>query len=319
MGLSMASTIKSLKALSDPTRIRLLKLLDSAELTVAELQEILAMGQSRISTHLALLKSAGLVRDRRSGKNIYYGSDETADGSVRPLVEAASREIDETTEDAVALQLLLVRRRDTAREYFDRLAGRFGKSYCPGRSWEALAHMFLDLLPRLTIADLGAGEGTLSIFLARRAKKVIAVDLSGRMVSYGAELAKAHGYDNVEYREGDIEDPPIRKGSVDLAIMSQALHHARRPDKAVAAATAILKPGGRLVILDLLAHSFEQARELYADVWLGFKEVDLYRMMEHAGLTDLSIRVVARETEKPFFETVLASGVCSERAVPPRK
>jgi ArsR family transcriptional regulator len=311
MGNSMASTIKSLKALSDPTRVRLLNLLDAAELTVAELQEILAMGQSRISTHLALLKSAGLVRDRRSGKNIYYGAADGAgvDEGLRDFAKAASRELEESDEDRIALKLLLEKRSDTAREYFDKLAGKFGKSYCPGRSWESLAQMFLDLLPKLTIADLGAGEGTLSIFLARRAKKVIAIDSSEKMVEFGTQLAKTHGYANVEYRQGDMEDPPIRKGSVDLVIFSQALHHARRPEKAVAAAAELLKPSGRLVVLDLLAHTFEPARELYADVWLGFKEVDLYRMLEQAGLKDISVRVVARETDAPRLETILASGV----------
>ncbi len=308
----MPSTLKSLKALSDPTRLRLLRLLQAAELTVADLQEILAMGQSRISTHLSSLKSAGLVRDRRSGKNVFYGATDLSDTSLRALAEEASHELPETADDEIALKLLLDRRADTAREYFDRLAGRFGRSYCPGRSWEALAHMFLDLLPEMTVADLGAGEGTLSIFLARRARKVIAVDLSQKMVDYGAKLAATHNYKNIEYRQGDIEQPPIRARSIDLAILSQALHHARRPEKAVCAAAQLLKPGGRLVILDLLAHTFERARELYADVWLGFKEVELYRMMNDAGLRQISVRVVARQHEPPHLETILAIGTAPE-------
>src|SRR5207248_3165675 len=157
-----------------------------------------------------------------------------------------------------------------ARKYFDELAGKFGRGYVPGRSWQALAHTLITLLPPLTVADLGAGEGTLSQLLAKRARKVIAIDNSPKMVEFGSTLAKKHGFKNLEYRLGDIEDPPIAKESVDLAILSQALHHAIHPERAIGAAHRILKRGGRLVILDLLSHRFEKARELYADHWLGF-------------------------------------------------
>ncbi len=309
----MASTLKSLRALADPTRLRLLALFLRCELAVAELQELLGMGQSRISAHLAQLKTAGLVDWRRSGKNVYYAAVPDLPDAVRHLVEAAATELPETADDLVALDLVLKRRADTAREYFDRLAGRFGKKYCPGRSWEALARTLLELLPPMVVADLGAGEGALSMLLARRARKVIAIDLSSKMTEYGSKMAAAHGYKNVEFRVGDIESPPIRRQSVDLALLSQALHHARSPEKAVLAAAAILKPGGRLVILDLLAHSFEAAREEYADLWLGFSEVELYRVLEKAGCHDIGVRVVAREDATPHFETVLATGVIPQR------
>lgn len=306
----MASTLKILRVLVDPTRLRLLRLLAQTELTVAEMQEILAMGQSRISTHLAQLRQAGLVADRRAGKNIYYGiAPNSAQKPWYRLMEDSAAELAEADRDDRALGLVLKKRQDTAREYFDRLAGKFGRSYCPGRSWQGLSHLLLTLVPRVVVADLGAGEGTLSQLLARRAERVIAIDNSEKMVEFGATVARENGFTNLEYRLGDIEAPPIDPSSIDIAILSQALHHASSPQLALNAAYKILKPGGRLLILDLLAHNFEQARELYADLWLGFSEAELLEMLETAGFTNAEISVVSKETETPYFQTLLASAV----------
>ena len=309
----MASTINFLRLLADPTRLRLLLLLEQEELSVAELQQILGMGQSRISSHLAQLKRAGVVEDRRSGKNVYYGASENGQDSrrarVAELTRTLARELPETARDRTSLKLVLRKRQDKAREYFDELAGKFGRHYCPGRSWQALAHALITLLPPLTVADLGAGEGTLSQLLAKNARKVIAIDNSPKMVEFGSQLAKKHGFKNLEYRLGDIEDPPIANNSVDLAILSQALHHTIHPQQAIAAAHLILKRGGRLVILDLLSHRFERARELYADHWLGFSEVQLHQFLEKNGFREIEVNVVAREKQSPHFQTVFATGV----------
>ncbi len=309
----MASTINFLRLLADPTRLRLLLLLEQEELSVAELQQILGMGQSRISSHLAQLKRAGVVEDRRAGKNVYYGASENGQDSRRAriaeLTRTLARELPETTRDRTSLKLVLRKRQDKAREYFDELAGRFGRRYCPGRSWQALAHALITLLPRLTVADLGAGEGTLSQLLAKNARKVIAIDNSSKMVEFGSQLAKKHGFKNLEYRLGDIEEPPIANNSVDLAILSQALHHAIHPQQAIGAAHRILKRGGRLVILDLLSHRFERARELYADHWLGFSEVQLHQFLEKNSFREIEVSVVAREKQSPHFQTVFATGV----------
>ena len=309
----MASTINLLRLLADPTRLRLLLLLEEAELTVAELQEILGMGQSRISTHLGQLKRAGVVADRRAGKHAYYGAAKPpqrngAHARVNEIVRTLARELPETGRDKTALKLILRKRQDKAREHFDALAGKFGRSYVPGRSWEALAHTLITLLPPLTVADLGAGEGTLAQLLAKNARKLIAIDNSPKMVEFGSELARKHGLKNLEYRLGDLEDPPIAKESVDLAFFSQALHHAIRPERAVASAHRILKKGGRVIILDLLSHQFEKARELYADHWLGFSEIELHELLENAGFKDIDVRVIAREKHSPHFQTVFATG-----------
>jgi ArsR family transcriptional regulator len=302
----MASILKSFRVLADSTRLRLLCLLGEEELTVAELQEILAMGQSRISASLALLKRESLVTDRRVGKNIFYRMDLAEDSPLAGLIAMASAEIPESKHDRAALALVLRKRKDRAAEYFNRLAGKFGRTYIPGRSWQALSHALLHLLPPMVIADLGAGEGTLSQLLARRAKKVIAIDSSEKMVEFGASLAREHGFQNLEYRLGDIEAPPIDDAFVDIALFSQALHHAARPAKAIAEAFRILKPGGRVVILDLASHGYEQARELYAHVWLGFSEVELNEMLAATGFQQIELSTVSREKQAPHFQTILA-------------
>jgi ArsR family transcriptional regulator len=310
----MPSTINFLRLLADPTRLRLLLLLEQEELSVAELQDIMGMGQSRISSHLAQLKRAGAVEDRRAGKNVYYvlkevdASDATR-ATVAELTKTLARELPETARDRTALKVTLRKRQDRAREYFDELAGRFGRSYVPGRSWQALAHTLISLLPPMNVADLGAGEGTLSQLLAKTARKVIAIDNSPKMVEFGSELAKKHGFTNLEYRLGDIEDAPIAKNSIDLAILSQALHHALHPERAIASAHRMLKRGGRLVVLDLLSHRFERARELYADHWLGFSEVQLHQFLEGSGFNKIEVAVVSREKQSPHFQTVFATGV----------
>jgi ubiquinone/menaquinone biosynthesis C-methylase UbiE/biotin operon repressor len=308
----MQSTLNSLRTLSDSTRARLMHLLQTQELSVAEIQEILGMGQSRISTHLAQLKRTGLVQDRRVGKNIYYSwatGGPIGQPELRSLVELATREMPEANLDRSALNHVLAKRRDRAREYFDKLAGKFGRSNCPGRSWQGLAHLLLTLVPPIDVADLGAGEGMLSQLLARRARRVIAVDNSERMVEVGTQLAKDHGFTNLEYRLGDLEDPPIGESSIDLAIFSQSLHHANSPQKALVTARRVLRSGGRLVVVDLLAHSFEQARELYADLWLGFSEVELLHLLEQAEFQNVEVQIVSREPVSPYFQTVLATGV----------
>ena len=236
---AMASILKSLRLAADPNRLRVLLLLEQEELSVAELQEILSKGQSQISTHLSQLKQAGLVDDRRMGKNAFYRL--TASAELMELFRQAAVEIPEAAQDQEALRLALRKRRDNMRRYFDELAGKFGRQYVPGRSWKGIAEALLKLMPPMVIADLGAGEGTISQLMAQRAKKVIAIDNSEKMVEFGVELARKHGIANLEYRLGDLEDVPIRSGTVDLAFLSQALHHAVHPERAIGEAWRILE------------------------------------------------------------------------------
>lgn len=308
----MFSTLKSLRALADPTRLRIMALLEKDELSVNELQEITRMGQSRISTHLGLLQESGLLESRREGKRSFYRLNEDADTATRDFIQLAVRgakEMAEHNADQLNLKRILARRNEQAEVYFNQVAGRFDRSYGPGRSWQAFGHLLLRILPPITVADLGSGEGLLSELLARRCKKVIAVDNSEKMVTFGANKAKKNGLKNLEFRQGDLQNPPIDPASVDLVILSQALHHADDPGKAVASAVKILRPGGQILILDLLQHQFEKATELYGDRWLGFTESDLHGWLEVAGAKKIEISVVAREEQPPHFETVLASAI----------
>jgi ArsR family transcriptional regulator len=303
----MSHRVKLLSALADPTRLRILAALRENELSVAELQEVLGIGQSRISNHLAQLKSVGLLRDRREGQKAYYRRAEMG-REIWSLAEGAAGELGTQARDGEALRRVLGQRQEKSKRYFDAVAGRLGKKYCPGRSWEAVGRLLLALAPRQVYADLGAGEGLISQLLAARAKKVIAVDHSPRMVEVGRDLAKRSGLKNLEYRLGDMENPPIRPGSVDVAILSQALHHAVHPPRVLEAAWKILRPGGTLLILDLVEHTFEAAREMYADVWLGFSPAELARLMREAKFEGVSVEVVAKEKEGPGFQTLLAAG-----------
>ena len=302
----MGNLLRSLRLLGDESRLRMLRLLGREELSVAELQEILGMGQSRISMALSQLKTAELVEVRKVGqKSLYrFMGDET----VVEILRQSAKELPEAASDDEALRLILKKRKDKMRAYFDELAGRFGRDYVPGRSWKAVAEMLLKLLPPMVIADIGAGEGTLSLLLAQRAEGVIAVDNSEKMVEYGTEAARKSGVGNIEYRVGDLEELPVASGSVDLALFSQSLHHALHPQDAVKEAWRILKPGGRVMILDLQKHGFEEARELYADVWLGFSEVELLGFLKKARFRHGELGVVYREEELPHFETILATG-----------
>jgi ArsR family transcriptional regulator len=327
----MPSLVKILRVVADPNRLRILLLLRSEELSVAELQEILTMGQSTISTHLSQLKQAGLVEDRRTGKNSLYrlapnggpdasslkGHDfcraESSDESERALapegrsvlshnrattflgdlLTRAAQELPEAASDQAAMRRVVKKRQDKMRIFFDSVAGRLGKDYVPGKSWKSMAEALLCLMPPMVIADLGAGEGASALMLAQRAKKVIAVDTSANMIEVAREQAQRNGVTNVEYRLGDMEELPIESASVDLVWVSQSLHHALHPERALAEANRILVPGGRI-------------RELYADEWLGFSETEVESMLEKSGFINPQISVVHKEQETPQFQTLLA-------------
>ncbi len=306
---AMTSIVKILRVVADPNRLRILLLLRSEELSVAELQEILVMGQSTISTHLSQLKQAGLVEDRRTGKNSLYRLkiNETKN-ILEGLLAQANEEIPEAGTDQATMRRVVKKRQDKMRSFFDSVAGRLGKDYVPGKSWKGVAEALLRVMPPMVIADLGAGEGAFALLLAQRATKVIAVDTSAKMIEVGREQALRNSVKNVEYRLGDMEELPIEDAAVDLVFFSQSLHHALHPQRAVQEAWRILRPAGRIVILDLAQHRFEEAREMYADEWLGFGETELEAMLEKSGFRNVQASVVHKEPETPQFQTLLAVG-----------
>jgi len=301
-----ASIVKMLRVVADPNRLRILLLLKAEELSVAELQEILVMGQSTISTHLSQLKQAGLVEDRRIGKNSLYrlttgnGNDVLAD-----LLARAQKEIPESAHDRTTARRVVKKRQDKMRAFFDSVAGRHGKDYVPGKSWKAMAEALLRLMPPQVIADLGAGDGSFSLLLAQNAEKVIAVDSSAKMIEFARDQAQRNHVKNVDYRLGDMEELPIDDASVDIVFFSQSLHHALHPDRAICEASRILKPGGRIAILDLARHRFEEARDIYADEWLGFTETEVESMLDRAGFNKPHTSIVYKEDKAPHFQTLL--------------
>jgi ArsR family transcriptional regulator len=178
----------------------------------------------------------------------------------------------------------------------------------PGRSWAAWARALGHLLPPLRVADLGCGEGYLTVEASRWASRVIAVDRSPDVLKRARALASRRRVSNVTWKRGELEKLPVRDGSVDVALLSQALHHAENPGRALDEAVRILAPGGRVLILELREHRESWVRERLGDRWLGYSDSALRALMAGAGLTGVRITVGARRTGDPFT-VLIASGV----------
>lgn len=307
--IGLNGTSRLLKALADETRMRILHLLAQEELSGTDLMEILNMGQSRISTHLALLKEVGLVLDRKAGRRTFFS---IAPGPAAGLWEEVAKEnggAPEFAADAAGLKTLRERNRSEQRAYFDRVAASFGDELLPGRTWEGLARSLLQLAPRARYVDLGIGDGLLTLMLAEVAAKVTAVDLSAEMLKQLGVRAKAKGIANIEYVESDIEDLTLADGSHDVAVASQALHHARTPARALGEARRILVRGGRLLVIDLLAHTEEWVREKLGHQHLGFTENGLAELVTAAGFEKVRVARAARDPQPPHFMTLVATAV----------
>jgi ubiquinone/menaquinone biosynthesis C-methylase UbiE/DNA-binding transcriptional ArsR family regulator len=304
----IATTTRRLKALGDETRLRILHLLDLGELSVSDLMEVLNLGQSRASTHLNLLKEVGLVRDRRAGRRSFYslaGGD--SDALLRGVL-AQHQDSPELATDRAGFEALQRRQQQETRSYFDRVAATFGEQALPGRTWEGLARGILRLLPPARYLDLGVGDGLLTLMLAEVAESVTAVDVSPEMLSQLRARAKRRGIRNVETVEAPIEDLPLPDGSFDVVVLSQALHHADRPSRALTEARRVLRPHGRLLVLDLLAHGEEWVRDQLHDRHLGFTETALEDLILGAGFKDVAVERAARDPQPPHFMTLLATG-----------
>ena len=307
--IGLVGTSRLLKALADETRLRILNLLAQDELTGSDLMEILNMGQSRVSTHLALLKEVGLVVDRREGRRALYSLLPGPGTTLWDEVLRENRSTPEFARDVAGLDSLRERRREEKRAYFDRVAASFGEQLLPGRTWEGLARALLQLAPRGRYADLGIGDGLLTLMLSEVAEVVTAVDLSPEMLNQLENRAKKKGIANIETVEGDIEALPLPDASHDVVVMSQALHHARDPLGALSEAQRVLVPGGRLLVLDLLAHAEEWVREKLEHVHLGFTEAELGNLIERSGFAATFVSRAARDPQPPHFMTLVATGV----------
>ncbi|WP_226468382.1 ArsR/SmtB family transcription factor [Luteimonas panaciterrae] len=293
-----------LKVLADATRVRLLALLESEELTVAELASITRLAQPRVSTHLAKLKEAGLVRDRRAGVSAYYRFDETTlDPAQRALWQALSTGSDDPLlrQDAERVPAVLATRA-ADRNWADSVAGDMERHYSPGRTWEALARSALPLLEPGDVLDIASGDGVLAELMAPHSRRYVCVDTSPRVVAAASERLRR--FRNVEVREGDMHALPFEEASFDLVVLMHALTYADKPGQAVAEAARVLRPGGRLLLCSLAHHEHRSAVEAYGHANLGFTEKELRRFADKAGVRTLECSTVTREKRPPHFEVI---------------
>ena len=303
------------RLLGDEARLRLLRLLSLERLNVTELTAILGIAQSGVSRHLGLLKDAGLVSEQREGGYTFFrlapGLSDAADG-LAPLAALLAAEFEATGRTDIgradAARLAEVQR--LRKENFDVHAGpdTNERQLVPGRSWAAWARALGHLLPPLKVADLGCGEGYLTIEASRWAETVIAVDRSEAVLKRARALATRRRVRNVIWKRGELERLPLRDATVDVALLSQALHHAKDPGRAVLEAARVVVPAGRVLVLDLREHEERWVRDRLGDRWTGFKDDELKKLLEHAGLEHVRVNVGARRVGDPFT-VLIASGV----------
>jgi SAM-dependent methyltransferase len=297
-----------LRVFADATRVRLLSLLDGEELTVAELSAITQLAQPRVSTHLAKLKEAGLVRDRRAGVSAYYRFDETTlDPAQRALWHSISNGSDDPLlrQDAERVPGVLAMRASD-QNWADSVAGDMERHYSPGRTWEALARTALPLLKPGDVLDIASGDGVLAELLAPHSHRYVCIDTSPRVVAAATERLRR--FANVEVREGDMHALPFDDASFDLVVLMHALTYSTKPAQAVAEAARVLKPGGRLLLSSLAKHEHRAVVEAYSHVNLGFGGKDLRKFVDKAGLSVAGCETVTREKRPPHFEVISLIG-----------
>jgi ArsR family transcriptional regulator len=306
--MDVADPSALLRLLGDETRLRLLRVLSREPLNVSELTAVLGVAQSGVSRHLGLLRDAGLVSEEKSGAFTRYQL--AANGAQSKLWPWLTETFDRVTPATKADDARLAEVRRVRKESFAD-PGRHGddrRQLVPGRSWAAWARALGLLLPELEVADLGCGEGYLTLESARWARRVTAVDRSREVLERGRELAARRKLTNIAWKRGDIEDVPLPDRSVDLALLSQALHHAAEPARALAEAKRILRPGGRVLILDLRQHEEAWVRSKLGDTWLGFSEAALRSLLRDAGFARVKLQVGASARQGDPFTVLVAAG-----------
>ena len=293
-----------LKVLADPTRVRLLALLEREELTVAELSAVTRLAQPRVSTHLAKLKDAHLVRDRRAGVSAYYRFNEDhLEHAERSLWNALRAGTDDPLlrQDAERLTAVLATRA-TDLNWADSVAGDMERHYSPGRTWEALARAALPMLAPGEVLDVASGDGVLAELLAPHARRYVCIDSSTKVVLAASERLRK--LPHVEVLEGDMQALPFDKPQFDLVLLMHALTYADKPALAVLEAARVLRRGGQLLATCLARHEHRSAVVPYGHVNLGFTEKELRKFAARAELSVQVCEVVTQEKRPPHFEVL---------------
>jgi ArsR family transcriptional regulator len=299
-----------MRLLGDEARLRLLRLLARESLNVTELTAVMGLAQSGVSRHLGLLKDARLVTEERTGNFTWYRLNpevQTGAGAYATVWPWLSATFELATAATRADDARLEEVRRVRRENFDLHGASEEKSQLvPGRSWAAWSRALGLLLPAVDVADLGCGEGYLTIEAAYWARKVYAIDRSAEVLGRAKQMAQRRRIKNITWKRGELEKVPLPDQSVDVAIASQALHHAKDPAKALAEACRILKHGGRVVVLDLKQHDETWVQDTLGDEWLGFTPSQLEALLKGAGFDHITVRTGARKAGDPFAVLIAA-------------
>lgn len=286
--------IHRFRALGDETRMDLLAALQSEELSVGELAEVIQAAQPGVSRHLAALRDAGLVVARKQGAATYYRLQPGEPLLEGPLGAELRRRAQELGLPA-RVEQMVARRRSRAEAFFDTQAESWDELRGQLAAEAAALWSLAPLLPRgLSVADIGTGTGGMLPYLSEIAERIVAVDLSAQMLRRARARAKSLGIEHVEFVKADLEALPLGDGCVDAAFAALVLHHAEHPARALSEMARIVREGGTLVVTDLCAHGHEWLREEHGDIWLGFGRDEIMSHMNGAGLLDVKYRVVSR-------------------------
>jgi ArsR family transcriptional regulator len=329
-GLDIGELTAVYKLLGDETRLRVLALLQDNELAVGEIQKVLGIGQSTLSSQLALMKEQDLVAGRKEGQKVFYRIP--LDPSSRKLALlrealASAAHAKWHARDRRHLEKTLRERAESSREFFNRQAVQNMQS--PGQTWQALAHGLITLIHGHRVVDLGCGSGRLARQFAASGNAVTGVDSSEEQIRLakadarashpsaalgdrGSPIQNPHGAEAV-FVLASMEATGLPAGAFDLALLSQSLHHAANPSEVIREAHRLLAPGGKLLILDLLAHEADWMRSKFGDFWLGFSETDLKSWVSAAGFSPAHFEITPPSPEYPDLEGVLVVGEKEEK------
>lgn len=313
MNLTTASNL--FRTLSEPTRVRLLSLLECEELTVAELAQITQLAQPRVSTHLASLKKADLVIDRRAGSSSFYRlNDEAGDLNWRTVWNVLLKSADDSLLDADAARLpFVLSARAAGNSWADQVAGDMERHYSPGRTWESFFRALVTMMELGDVLDLASGDGVMAQVLAPVARSVTCVDLSERVVSAGRE--RLLHVPNVRFECGDMQQLPFPDASFDQAFLMNALTYATRPDKVFREVARVLRPSGALLVSTLGKHAHAQQVEPYGHRNLGFEPAELADLARGAGFSVRFAQIIAKEKRAPHFEVIALSATNSAHSI----